>query len=335
MNIAFLSKYRAQLMGVAMLMVVFHHLPFDINNVVYHYLKQNAGFGVDIFLLLSGIGLYFSISKNNVSLTDYYKHRFVRIFPIYALIILCVSIIKGNYDILDFILKVTTIGWWFNGTCFDWFIPTIVMLYAVFPLFYHVILKRNNIMGGQITVVIMYLSIVLFVPYGSDFQMILRFPVFFLGALLGKIIKENEKMCLSKSLLYIFFIIFGVGLAMSVYAFIYRNPPCGQMEIPEIKQTGWLFIPYIFMVTSFCLALCYFFENKIVKPLLPFFKNVGIMSIEIYLLHGQFIALTRFITNEYGLSKPFLGTIMIIMCFIISWYMHKVNCWMMNKLNTI
>ena len=118
----------------------------------------------------------------------------------------------------------------------------------------------------------MYLSIVLFVPYGSDFQMILRFPVFFLGALLGKIIKENEKMCLSKSLLYIFFIIFGVGLAMSVYAFIYRNPPCGQMEIPEIKQTGWLFIPYIFMVTSFCLALCYFFENKIVKPLLPFFK---------------------------------------------------------------
>lgn len=142
-------------------------------------------------------------------------------------------------------------------------------------------------------------------------------------------------MCLSKSLLYIFFIMFGMGLAMSVYAFIYHNPPCEQMEIPEIKKTGWLFIPYIFIVTYSCLALCCFFEKKCIKPLIPLLKHVGIMSIEIYLLHGQFISLTRFLTNEYGLSKPLLGTIMIIMCFIISWYMHKVNCWMVNKLNTI
>lgn len=147
MNLRFLSKYRAQLMGVAMLLVVFHHLPFDINNGIYHYLKQNAGFGVDMFLLLSGIGLYFSISKENVSLKDYYKHRAIRIFPIYALVILGVSIIKGNYDVCAYLLKVTTIGWWINGTCYDWFIPTIVLLYAVFPLFYHIVLKRNGMIG--------------------------------------------------------------------------------------------------------------------------------------------------------------------------------------------
>lgn len=147
MNLNNLSKYRAQLMGVAMLMVIFHHLPFEINNVIYHYFKQNAGFGVDIFLLLSGIGLYFSISKENVSLGDYYRHRAIRIFPIYALIILAVSILKGNYDIWSYLLKATTIGWWVNGVCFDWFIPTIVMLYAVFPLFYLLILKRNGLIG--------------------------------------------------------------------------------------------------------------------------------------------------------------------------------------------
>lgn len=325
-------------MGVAMLLVVFHHLPFDINNGLYHYLKQNAGFGVDMFLLLSGIGLYFSISKENVSLKDYYKHRAIRIFPIYALVILVVSIIKGNYDVCAYLLKVTTIGWWINGSCYDWFIPTIVLLYAVFPLFYDIILKRNRmvgIRGGQIAVVIMYISIILFVPYDSDFQMILRFPIFFLGTVLGKIIKENEGMCTKKSFFCALGFMFFIGLALSVYAFIYCNPSCGLMEVPELKKTGWLFIPYIFMVTFFCLMLCSLFEMKFSYRILLFLKNVGIMSIEIYLLHGQFISLTRYWTNEYGWSKPLVGAVMIVSCFVMSWYVHKLNCWMMNKLKSI
>lgn len=52
MNLTNLSKYRSELMGIAMLMVVFHHLPFEINNPIFHYVKQNAGFGVDIFSVI-------------------------------------------------------------------------------------------------------------------------------------------------------------------------------------------------------------------------------------------------------------------------------------------
>lgn len=59
------------------------------------------------------------------------------------------------------------------------------------------------------------------------------------------------------------------------------------------------------------------------------------MSIEIYLLHGQFISLTRYWTNEYGWSKPLVGAVMIVSCFVMSWYVHKLNCWMMNKLKSI
>ena len=150
MNLKDLSTYRSELMGLAMLMVVFRHLPFDINNPVYHYVKGNAGFGVDIFLLLSGIGLYYSISKKGTTLADYYKHRAIRIFPIYALVILIVSLIKGTFSISSFALKVSTIGRWTTGDCFDWFIPTIVMLYAVFPIYYHIVLKPKclAISGG-------------------------------------------------------------------------------------------------------------------------------------------------------------------------------------------
>lgn len=149
MNLTNLSKYRSELMGIAMLMVVFHHLPFEINNPIFHYVKQNAGLGVDIFLLLSGIGLYYSISKENTTLLDYYFHRAIRIFPIYALVILAVSIIKGNFNIVAYLLKVSTIGWWTTGECYDWFIPTIVMLYAIFPVFYHFILRQNGKKTGM------------------------------------------------------------------------------------------------------------------------------------------------------------------------------------------
>jgi len=131
-------------MGIAMLMVVFHHLPIEIGNSVYSYLKLNAGFGVDIFLLLSGLGLYFSMSKAGSTLASYYKNRAIRIFPIYAIIILCVSLIKGDFDLKTYLLDASTLGWWIDGTCYDWFIPTIVLLYAVFPLFYYAILRHKT-----------------------------------------------------------------------------------------------------------------------------------------------------------------------------------------------
>lgn len=47
-------------MGLAMLMVVFHHLAIHGMNEAIDFLHLNGGFGVDVFLLLSGMGLYYS-----------------------------------------------------------------------------------------------------------------------------------------------------------------------------------------------------------------------------------------------------------------------------------
>lgn len=95
MNLSFISKFRTELMGIAMLLVVWHHLPMNINFSVYDFLKTNGGFGVDIFLLLSGMGLYFSTSKG-LEMKKYAIKRAIRIFPIYSLIIVVLSIIKGG-----------------------------------------------------------------------------------------------------------------------------------------------------------------------------------------------------------------------------------------------
>lgn len=63
------SKYRAELMGVAILMVVFHHLTIRIDAGIiakaYMFLRVTGAMGVDIFLFLSAIGLYHSYENSS------------------------------------------------------------------------------------------------------------------------------------------------------------------------------------------------------------------------------------------------------------------------------
>ncbi len=65
-NLGLLSKYRSELMGLACIMVLVGHA--EGNNVALYPILKNilsslASFGVDIFLLLSGIGIYYSLPK--------------------------------------------------------------------------------------------------------------------------------------------------------------------------------------------------------------------------------------------------------------------------------
>lgn len=64
-----LSTYRTQLMGIATLMIIACHAPAS-GVVMPHFLSRifNLGnFGVDLFLLLSGLGVYYSLSKQSVT----------------------------------------------------------------------------------------------------------------------------------------------------------------------------------------------------------------------------------------------------------------------------
>ena len=184
MDIRLLSRYRQELMGLAMLMVVFHHLAIPFINDAVDYLRQNGGFGVDVFLLLSGMGLYYS-TRNGMELGRYYRKRFVRIFPLYFAITAVVSAVNGD-SFVTWLLKATTIGSWTTGVSYDWYIPCIVVLYALFPLFHWATFgRKHGTAVGLAVSLLIYLCFQL-LPYGSNFQLWLRWPVFFLGATLGK-----------------------------------------------------------------------------------------------------------------------------------------------------
>ena len=65
-SLSLLSSYRGALMGVAIIWVMLYHLG-DIDVSVISVIFGVGYGGVDIFLFLSGFGLYFSLSKKEPS----------------------------------------------------------------------------------------------------------------------------------------------------------------------------------------------------------------------------------------------------------------------------
>lgn len=157
------SKYRTELMGLAIIMVVFHHLTLRTSVGLlgkgYMFLRVTGAMGVDIFLFLSGLGLFYSFRKNP-DIKVFYKKRLIRIIPTYVLI--CAPfyafkyLIGTNFDIKGFLLHLSLISYWIDGSC-DWYIAAIIVLYALFPLFYRVM--KNNRLSGFIILIAIWILI--------------------------------------------------------------------------------------------------------------------------------------------------------------------------------
>lgn len=328
LSLSLLSEYRSELMGLAMLMVVFHHLAIPNMGQFVGFLKSNGGFGVDIFLLLSGMGLYYS-TRNGINLKTFYYKRFVRIFPLYFVIVGVCTIIYGQ-SFSDFILKATTIGYWTEGKMYDWFIPNIVALYVLFPVFHFAIFNRkhSNMIGIAI-VAAMYIGISS-LPYGSNFQAWLRWPVFFLGAIVGKwLFVDNIKQIGGVKQILVLLL----SLVACVWANIYYHEEgLSPTAIPIIKLNGWLFRPYFFLVIPFSLFSARLISYRSIEKVRQFLRMIGAMSLEVYLLHGQFIILARNVTNEYSLNKPLVGGALVILSFVVAYYVHKGNEYVSQKL---
>ena len=144
---ALISKYRYELMGFAALWIYCNHdwslmfsgVPFI--GFLESFLKRIGFCGVDIFLFLSGMGLYYSY--NNRSLFSFYKNRMKRIlFPI--LFTAVIRMILENWTLPEFLRNITGISFFFeNIYAFLWFGIAIATLYLLFPV-YAFFLSNNN-----------------------------------------------------------------------------------------------------------------------------------------------------------------------------------------------
>ena len=205
-----LSKYRNELYGVSILWIIlFHGLEFKNFNLFkeisgFKKIIEHGNIGVEIFLFMSGVCLYYSMKKER-NIFKFYKKRFKKILIPFLLIDclywFCSCIILNN-DILTFIKNITFYSFWFEGMKTVWFIALIIPLYIFYPLLFKYILNNNKINRLIYIVSLCIVAYVIcYILKSVDpkcFKMIeialTRIPVFLLGSYCGILVYEGKEI---------------------------------------------------------------------------------------------------------------------------------------------
>lgn len=207
-----LSTYRTEIMGIAICGILMCHLQENQKlhgesvTMLAKIFVRGCAF-VDVFLFLSGIGLYFSYTRNR-SLSIFYRKRFMRLMPSYFLIALPYWIWRD--------VMISGLGWgavladisFFSfvasGVKQFWFVFEIIVLYAFFPAMYGFIHKENlSAIRTLIAIAISFIVGGVLMLVAPEIYMNLkiaidRVPIFLLGIFVGDKVKRDETVYMKR-----------------------------------------------------------------------------------------------------------------------------------------
>lgn len=245
-----LNRYRGALMGFAALWIYVYHEWLPISDGHYKTLWvecfiKNLGFGgVDIFLLLSGIGLTYSIGKSKNILSFYYK-RIKRILLPYILI----AVLHYHFD-----------GWtpaqfWQNILCISfyrtsiheilWFVPALLTFYLFFPLYYRLFEKASGKVQFTLCAIVIWLVFSLFVRDTMRYDLFIftnRIPIFVIGILAGWL-AQNSNPVFDRLTWKLLALVFFLGLYLSYL--------CGYKGLYILTPESDSGFPTMFIALSF------------------------------------------------------------------------------------
>ncbi|MBR1547836.1 MAG: acyltransferase [Prevotella sp.] len=267
-----LSSFRSELMGWSILWIMMLHFRF-ITIKPLGFLAQYGFAGVEVFMFVSGLGLYYSLEKNS-RLSSFYIKRLRRIFPVYYLVGIVASLLIFHDSLWIYLLRYTTIGYWINLPYFEWYIPALLFLYLISPIV-HQLLQSSY--GRRILyfVVILILATSFVVGYcqslnRAHYFLLYRIPAFMLGMLAGQLIKQGAS---SRSYL----IILLAGIPIFAMCFPLHH------AVYEMKYYSLLFLLPLFM-----LAMCQ--ASRMMGRHIAIVRQIGCASLEVYLLQTLFFS---------------------------------------------
>lgn len=197
--IAVISKYRKAIMGFAALWILAMHewrllIPYGESFWEREVFLKDIGFcGVDIFLLLSGMGLTYAIKKSSVG--RFYFGRIKRILFPYLAVAVIVGVSYG-WSAREFLANVSGYNFYFKSIySFMWFVPAILTLYLVFPLYWAIFSRAKNKTVFTLTVLVIWLLVSMVLRdrlRGDMYGFTNRIPVFLVGVLYGWLCQNNR-----------------------------------------------------------------------------------------------------------------------------------------------
>lgn len=297
-----ISRFRGEHMGAAMLMIILFHVALPRSDAFFG-LRRVGNLGVDIFLFLSGIGLWFSWAKQKALVEketvgrffndwwQFYKRRLIRIYPAWLLMASLYYIPRyhhgwdlwaGGHGLID-LLGDILINWdfWLHDELTFWYIPAIMMLYLFAPPFMELI-RRHPIYRWLVLVMVMWTVLVQWVTpihhaVGHLEIFWSRVPIFFLGISMGEMVRRKDT--LDGASIWMMWIMFLMSLLTSI--FLEQNLH-GRFPL-FIERL--LYIPLV--VTT--VILFNRMWRRTPRWFNAIFAWVGMVSLEGYLIHIHFV----------------------------------------------
>ena len=281
-------------MGFSIIWIYINHLSFFgyLGNLrIINSFIEIGSCGVDIFMILSSMGLYLSLQKND-NVLFFYKKRLNRILPCFVLlypiwVITHGLVTKRSFNPYPYLTSM-------------WFILAILIFYLLYPYCYKKITERRNkrlniliisiIITGVLTLILHKLGNNYAYMYGTWMNTVQRIPIFITGTLL--ILRVRLPIMIYKS-----HIIFWIALC-AAYIIHYN--------FDNFYYSQLLFVSYYFLSISIIKYLIHLFEHN--NTINKFMKFIGKYTLEIYLVHMLLMPFMKFLIPTFS----YIGVIIFI-----------------------
>lgn len=325
------------LRAFASLYVFFHHTFYNFN------ILENGSFfwrlfsfgqeAVMVFFLLSGYVISLSMDKNNYNFKTYFKHRFLRIYPIvfiayFVSYISSVLILKTDLPTVnDFILNLLmlqdknsfTLGSFveplFNNQPL-WSLSYEWWFYMLFII--QVYLFKQYSINGNIIIAFLtsLIGMLLYFIYPNQIASILiYYYLWFAGGALFYYYKYNEK---DKKYIQTVIIGFIVLIVCYIFLFVIGTPYRASVVFPYIKLrhfiASFVFVLFIVYFYHFFMPIV---KSKIGTKIIQIFSYLAPVSFAIYVVHYPIMKVFQN-TDLNGFTKLFLTILLTLMISYIS-----------------
>lgn len=307
MLINLLSKYRTELMGFSMLMVMIFHTIGGIHVPGISFKPFICfDFGVEFFIVLSAIGCTYSLERNSDT-ASFYKRRLKRILPAFLIVVTLDFIVydivlSDNISPLSFFRKLFFVSF-LDGDISFWFILYIMACYLLTPYIYK----------GRGSIVLMCLigviTLVLF-AYGFNNNrnqnvLMYRLPIYFITLVCMNYARKQQ--------LRLNFIILGT-FTMIVYASLI------------------LFIqyPYKYLLYMIAAIPCVIFVAMVIDKIKSqrihmILSFIGGISLELYLIHEKMLFLSDMISTNIIFRIIFSFALAITLSYLLHNSLSKIK----------
>lgn len=333
-----LSKYRNVLMGLQIILIIIFHFAVDgyyvrDSRIIYLFYKYIRSSGVDIFLLLSGLGLYFSWKKNP-DVKQFYIKRYTRVLIPYFLVAvpawIWLDIFCLNKGWGAFIQDVFFLSFFVEQTRWFWYILMICLCYWVFPYIFRVIESAVDKTSAQLRVLVLCgtstLVLVMLQLYHNDLYSnvsiaVSRIPAFIVGVLIGKAV--YEKLTVPKRHIWIMLVL-AIVIAWPLQ--MITRKIVGVYSLAFLNYALTLLFVMILVRLSSCRSGILVMMHNLIAGTLGWF---GKYTLELYLIH----VMVRKIMKRLGYPtyRLLYEGILIVLSIVLSVLLNRVAGYLQKR----